>query len=90
MPDENRCWFAETVVDVRREYGLTTDRREADALERVLSGPLEHGYLVLVQAPHGTGTGSPSGARVRPVFRHVTGHPIIPTCGPLKTPHLDN
>ena len=38
MPDENRCWFAQTVLDVRREYGLTIDQREADALERVLSG----------------------------------------------------
>ena len=38
MPDENRCWFAQTVLDVRREYSLTIDQREADALERVLSG----------------------------------------------------
>ena len=37
MPDENRCWFAQTVVDVRREYGMTIDQQEADALERVLS-----------------------------------------------------
>ena len=36
-PDES-CWFARTVVDVRLKYGLTIDRREADALERVLSG----------------------------------------------------
>ena len=26
------------MVEVRRKYGLTIDRREADALERVLSG----------------------------------------------------
>ena len=38
MPDQNTCWFAQTVLDVRRAYGLTIDRREADALERVLSG----------------------------------------------------
>lgn len=37
MPDENRCWFADRVVQVRRKHGLTIDRREADALERVLS-----------------------------------------------------
>ena len=37
MPDENRCWFADRIVQVRRKYGLTIDRREADALERVLS-----------------------------------------------------
>ena len=38
MPAMNRCWFAARVIAVRREYGLTVDRREADALERVLSG----------------------------------------------------
>ena len=37
MPDKNRCWFAARVVEVRLKYGLTIDRREADALERVLS-----------------------------------------------------
>ena len=37
MPPENRCWFASRVVSVRRKYGLTIDRREADALERVLA-----------------------------------------------------
>ena len=38
LPPRNRCWFAQRVVEVRREYRLTVDRREADALERVLSG----------------------------------------------------
>ncbi len=38
LPDENACWFAQTVVDVRRKYGLTVDAREAEALDRVLSG----------------------------------------------------
>ena len=37
MPDRNRCWFAARIVDVRRAYDLTIDRREAAALERVLS-----------------------------------------------------
>lgn len=37
LPERNRCWFAATVVTVRRAYELTIDRREADALERVLS-----------------------------------------------------
>lgn len=37
LPPENKCWFASRVVEVRRKYGLTIDRREADALERVLS-----------------------------------------------------
>ena len=38
VPDRNRCWFAARVVEVRRAYGLTIDRREAQALERILSG----------------------------------------------------
>ena len=37
LPPENQCWFAARVVEVRRKYGLTIDRREADALDRVLS-----------------------------------------------------
>ena len=34
----NRCWFAARVVEVRQAYGFTIDRREAAALERILSG----------------------------------------------------
>lgn len=37
LPEKNRCWFAARVVEVRQRYRLTIDRREADALERVLS-----------------------------------------------------
>ena len=37
MPPTNRCWFAQRIVEVRRKYGLTIDRREAEALERTLS-----------------------------------------------------
>ena len=36
LPERNRCWFAATIVAVRREYGLTIDRREAAALDAVL------------------------------------------------------
>ena len=38
IPHRNRCWFAGRVVEVRRAYGLTIDRREAAALERILAG----------------------------------------------------
>ena len=38
LPRINRCWFANRVVEVRRRYRLTIDRREATALERVLAG----------------------------------------------------
>ena len=36
-PDENRCWFAWRVIDVRRAYSLTIDRHEADALDAILA-----------------------------------------------------
>ena len=38
LPELNRCWFAKTVIAVRQEYGLTIDRREADALDAILAG----------------------------------------------------
>ena len=38
MSEQNRCWFAQTIVDVRLQYGLTIDRAEADALDRMLAG----------------------------------------------------
>ena len=38
LPDRNRCWFAGRVVEVKVAYGLTFDRREAAALERILQG----------------------------------------------------
>lgn len=37
MPEINRCWFANRVLQVRLKYGLSIDRREAEALERILS-----------------------------------------------------
>ena len=38
MPERNRCWFANRVVEVKLKYGLTVDRDEAEALELVLAG----------------------------------------------------
>ena len=38
MPGLNQCWFANQVLQARVAYGLTIDRAEADALERVLAG----------------------------------------------------
>jgi hypothetical protein len=37
LPAQNRCWFADRVLRVRRKYGLTIDRREAETLEQVLA-----------------------------------------------------
>ena len=38
QPEMNRCWFAGRILAVRLKYGLTVDRREALALDNVLSG----------------------------------------------------
>ena len=37
VPKLNQCWFASTVVAVKQKYGLSVDRREAHALQRILS-----------------------------------------------------
>ena len=37
LPDRNRCWFATTIITVRRKYNLTIDQREADAIDQVLA-----------------------------------------------------
>lgn len=37
LPDKNRCWFAHRVIEVRQAYSLTVDRREARALDAVLT-----------------------------------------------------
>ena len=48
LPERNRCWFTARVVEVRRAYGLTIDRREADALERILAGCASTGMEPMV------------------------------------------
>ena len=50
LPDLNRCWFADRVIQVKQEYGLTVDSTEADALDTILSGCVSF-ELVVVSAP---------------------------------------
>ncbi len=38
MPEFNRCWFAARVVTIKRAWGLTVDRAEADTLATVVAG----------------------------------------------------
>ena len=35
---QSRCWFVARVIAVRQHYGLTIDRRQAEALDQVLAG----------------------------------------------------
>ena len=36
LPDLNECWYVDRTVQVRREYSLTINRAEVDAIDRVL------------------------------------------------------
>ena len=37
LPELNRCWYVDRTVQVRREYGLSIDRAEAEAIDSVLA-----------------------------------------------------
>ena len=37
-PEHNRCWFAQTVIQIRQAYGLTIDQDEVHSLNRLLAG----------------------------------------------------
>ena len=60
LPDLNRCWFANRVVEVRQAYSLTVDRRERDVLEGILSGCASTGMVVRAGRPAPTATPVPA------------------------------
>ena len=60
LPDLNRCWFANRVVEVRQRYGLTVDQRERDVLEGILSGCTSTGMVVREGRPAQTPTPVPA------------------------------
>ena len=37
VPEQNKCWFANRVVEVKLKYGMTVDPAEAEALESILA-----------------------------------------------------
>ena len=51
MPEKGRCWFAWRNVLVRREWGLTVDRAEANALETIISGCSDNDTGVDISCP---------------------------------------
>ena len=57
LPKLNQCWYVARTMQVRREYGLTIDRAEADAIDRVLAGCASSDMIVL--AP-GTSPSAPA------------------------------
>ena len=66
IPSRNRCRFAGRVLEVKRVYGLTVDRREAAAHEHILSRCTSTAMepLVCRTAPASTGSAprAPNGA----------------------------
>ena len=60
VPARNRCWFAGRVLEVRRTYGLTIDRREAAALDGILTA-CESTALEPVVCPVPSASASDSG-----------------------------
>lgn len=37
LPEKNKCWFANKVIEIKRAYNLTVDSEELIALEKVIS-----------------------------------------------------
>ena len=60
LPDLNQCWYVERTLQVRREYGLTIDRAEADAADRILAGCQSTEMVVLARGASGTATTTPT------------------------------
>ncbi len=57
-PAMNACWFAARTLEVRRRYGLTIDRREAEAVEGVLS-LCDSTEMVVVECGNATASSTP-------------------------------
>ena len=62
LPELNQCWYVDRTVEVRREYGLTIDRAEADAIDRVLAGCESADMVVLAPVASATATPIPTQA----------------------------
>ena len=60
LPDLNQCWYVDRTLQVRREYGLTIDRTEADAVDRILAGCQSTEMVVLAPGASATATATPT------------------------------
>ena len=47
LPALNQCWYVDRVIQVRRQYGLTIDPAEAQAIDQVLAGCASTEMVVL-------------------------------------------
>ena len=62
LPELNSCWYVDRIVEVRQEYGLTIDRAEADAIDRVLAGCESTEMVLLAPGAPATATPTPTPA----------------------------
>ena len=60
LPDLNRCWFANRVVEVRQQYALTIDQRERDTLQSILPACTSTTMVVQGSRPIQATTPTPS------------------------------
>lgn len=63
LPELNRCWYVDRIIQVRLEYGLTIDRAEAAAIDAVLATCDSTEMVLLPDAtatPAATATSTPS------------------------------
>ena len=83
LPDMNRCWFADRVISVRQEYGLTVDQTEVDALDAILSRCSSFEMVVA----SGTGQASPTvTSTATPTTTPTATLTPTPTATPLPSP----
>ena len=59
LPERNRCWFANRVVEVRRTYALTIDDRERDVLEGILASCVSTALIVGERSAEGAPSPTP-------------------------------
>ena len=60
LPELNQCWYVDRTLQVRREYGLTIDRAEADAADRILAGCQSTEMVVVGPGTSATATATPT------------------------------
>ncbi len=71
LPPMNRCWFAGRIITIRLRYGLTVDRREAHALERILAACSSTKMILLPATGLTTHTLAPPVSRSTPTSDNV-------------------
>ena len=60
LPDLNQCWYVDRTLQVRREYGLTIDRAEADAVDWILAECESTDMVVLAPGTSATASDTPT------------------------------